>query len=99
MPDEDKEFVAFTVPGSTIVNAGVSSVFKSKDDPEDTMQIALTHRDLALIVFYMTFTARLFPELSIETASLMSKLIELAAFQEFLPWGDDEIKRFTRGDT
>lgn len=86
-----------TFPGSTIVAMGTYSTLNSKDDPEDTLQVALTHRDVAFIVFCTTFLIRAFPELSEACEGTMRKLIELSAAQGFLPWDDDEINDIMGG--
>lgn len=74
-----------------VVQMGVYSTLHSEDDPESTMQVALTHRDLAFIVFCTTFLIRAFPELGDACEKTMRKLIELSAAQGFLPWEEDEV--------
>lgn len=80
-----------TFPGSMVVQMGVYATLNSEDDPEETLQVALTQRDLAFIVFCTTFLIRAFPELSEACEKTMRKLIELSAAQGFLPWEEDEI--------
>lgn len=58
------------------------------DDPDDTMQLAVTKQELALIVFGGYLTLRLFPDLGGKLMRLNKRLMELSVAQEFLPTDD-----------
>lgn len=65
---------------------GVRSVEIANDDPQKTMQVAVTERELALWVFGLILVVRLFPEIVEVVEMSLTKLRELSAAQEFLPW-------------
>jgi len=88
---DSDDFDPGLIPGQLLVDMGVWSTLNAEHNPEDTMQVALTHRDLAFIVFCTTFLIRAFPELSEACEDTMRKLIELSAAQGFLPWEPGEI--------
>lgn len=73
-------------PGLWVVQKGIRAVAGEPDDPENTMLVALTQRDLATIVFTVCFCVRAFPETARATESLMKKLIEISAATGFAPW-------------
>jgi len=64
---------------------GIRSVAMNEDDPDNTMQIGVTQRELALITFGGYLVLKLFPELGGTCMRLQEKLIELSEAQEFLP--------------
>lgn len=69
---------------------GVHSIFHAKHDPEDTMQVALTERELAVLAFGTMLVSTMFPEVGRVGRDINGKLIELSMAQEFLPWTDAE---------
>jgi hypothetical protein len=58
------------------------------DDPEDTMQLALTKQEVALVVFGGFLVNRLFPDLGGKCMLLNQKMMELSVAQDFLPGND-----------
>jgi len=55
-----------------------------KHDPEDTLALAITQRELAILTFGIWLVARLFPEVSPGTLEpLLHRVQELAEAQEF----------------
>jgi hypothetical protein len=54
-------------------------------DPENTLSLALTQRDLALTVFGNMVLMHLFPELGGFIREFNGKLMEVGLAQEFLP--------------
>lgn len=79
------------LPGWQRYYVGVLSVIAQPDDPEETMQVALTHRDLALFTFGAMLVGTLFPECVEAVRITNKKLIELSAVQEFIPWEPGEV--------
>ena len=73
------------VNGGEFMHLGSLSVTEIPSNPDITMHVAVTHRELALLVFALVFPGRMFPELADDVASLIEKLQELSAAQEFLP--------------
>ena len=59
-------------------------VQEAANDPEDSLQMAVTRRELALLLFGALLIGRLFPELSMYCAELYQKLTELSEAQDFL---------------
>lgn len=56
-----------------------------KNDPEDSLLVSLTHRDLAHVTLGLWIISRLFPELVTEgLEGLLEKIQEVAGAQEFL---------------
>lgn len=72
-------------PGWQRHQIGVISVLHSRNDPDDTLTVALTHSELALVVFGAMMIHDLFPECRGHTASTLRKLGELSGAQKFLP--------------
>ena len=68
---------------------GVASVMQADDNPDTTMQVAMTEKDLALSSFGIMMVGVLFPECGKACRELGRKLVELSKAQEFLPWDDD----------
>lgn len=79
---EPEEFSPDT--GLDTIRMGVINVLTSSSDPQKTLQLALTHRELALIVGSLYFPARLFPELTGDVQGLIWKLEEINKAQGFL---------------
>lgn len=65
------------------LSMSVASVLYTEQDPEITLTVALTLRELNTLVLALYFPGRLFPELSDDVAGLIRKLQELGAAQEF----------------
>jgi hypothetical protein len=80
----------FRLPGYKRYALGALSVLNERHDPEDTMTLAVTHSELALITFSNMVTATLFPEVAERVVELNGKLIELSEAQAFLPWEPGE---------
>ncbi len=72
------------VSGGEFMHMGSRSVTTIPHNPDITMRVALTHRELALLVFALVFPGRLFPELVEDVVRLTDKFQELSAAQEFL---------------
>lgn len=91
MSDESDGWIDLSrIPGWQRYYLGVQSVARQPHDPEDTMQLAITHRELALFVFGVMLVGTLFPELRRAVIAANHKLIELSAAQDFIPWDDQE---------
>lgn len=67
---------------------GAVSIMQEKDDPDDTLQLALTHRELAAVAFGNLILNRFMPEFGGVLYKLQTKLRELATAQDFLPRDD-----------
>lgn len=78
-------------PGLTVMKLGVGSIRKAGNDPEHTMQVALTHRETAIIAFGNTILCYLFPELVDPCNEFARKMLEVGIAQEYLPdiYGDN----------
>jgi hypothetical protein len=63
----------------------VIAALTSSDDPENTLTVALTHKDLCLIVLGLITGCQLFPETGQDGALLLEKIEELIDAQGFLP--------------
>lgn len=78
--------------GAEMYWIGVRSIELAQEDPEDTMQVAVTHRDLAIIALGANLVIRLFPEVREQVGHTAAKLEELAHAQGFLPKpGDNDV--------
>lgn len=64
---------------------GVKSVVNSVHDPDNTMQVALTSRELALVAYGLFEVNRQVPEFGRLCHELVGKLVELSDAQAFLP--------------
>lgn len=76
--------------GLQVMKVGVATAELASNDPERTMQVALTELELHLIVFALYFPIQLFPELRPAYGALNQKLIELSDAQKFLEGDLDE---------
>jgi hypothetical protein len=56
-----------------------------KHDPEDTLNMALTHREVALLVTGLLLVEAMMPEFGEWADALFARLRELSDFQEFRP--------------
>lgn len=81
----DGWFDASQLPAHKRHAIGVQSILLSEDNPEETLQLALTHADLATVVFGVALIHDIFPEVSRYCVSLMRKLCEVTDAQAFLP--------------
>jgi hypothetical protein len=63
----------------------VVALCKADHDPENTLQVALTRRELTACSFGMILLTRMFPELGGIVHALIEKLGELGEAQEFFP--------------
>ena len=63
-----------------------------ESNPENTMMVALTQRDVALIAFATNVIMRLFPEVVSAVIELLAKMLELSDAQGFLPWREGEVE-------
>jgi flagellar assembly factor FliW len=70
--------------GLEVVLNGMKGIMDLSHDPENTLMVSLTHRELAMITFALFFPWRVFPEIAPEIDELCQKLIELTQAQEFL---------------
>jgi hypothetical protein len=67
---------------------GAVSIMQEKHDHDHTMQLAVTHRELAAIAFGNVLLNQLMPEFGGVVLELQMKLRELADAQDFLPKDD-----------
>jgi len=70
--------------GLEVIYNGMKAATNLPNDPENTLNVALTQRELGLITFALFFPWRIFPEISEEINELCEKLVELTVAQEFL---------------
>lgn len=75
---------------------GVYSVINAEDNPEKTMQLAVTEKDLALIAFSSMVTGMMFPEVGRHVSKMSLKLMEVSDAQDFLPWEPGELDNLKR---
>jgi hypothetical protein len=59
-------------------------VVHSPHDPEDTIQLALTRKELAMVLFGTQLVNALFPELVLVSRVLQNKVEEVGVAQEFM---------------
>lgn len=78
------------LPGWVRYRLGVDSVLHSDNDPEATLQVALTHAELAVLVFGAMLVITMFPECGPRSRATLRKLGELSDFQGFLPTMPDD---------
>ena len=73
-------------PGMDNYQLALKAVREAPSDPQNTLQLAITMKELALIMFGMHLVNDHFPETTVFVlASLLEKLEEVADAQEFLP--------------
>jgi hypothetical protein len=65
-------------------------VHRCEQDPEDTMHLTVTKKELGVILFALHFVHRIFPEMSKFVEGLCEKLEEISRHQEFLRKPDEE---------
>lgn len=70
---------------------GAASIVMSKDDPEDTLMLSLTEREVALFAFGNMVSAFLFPEFQQIVGRTNKKLIEVSNVQQFLDFEAGEL--------
>jgi hypothetical protein len=75
--------------GFDIIKLG-KVVSESESDPEHTMQLALTQRELGLVLFGLHFPYCLFPELQDDLRDLCKKIQEVGVAQEFIDFNKEE---------
>jgi hypothetical protein len=78
------------IPGIHRYMLGIQSIIEADNDPENTLQVALTQAELACCVFCTMLGATMFPELAIRIEALTTKLAELSDAQQFLPRGEED---------
>ena len=79
-------------PGLEVMKMGVKGIQSAPDDPDDTMNVALTRQECATIAFGNVLISMMFHELLDITAGLSMKMMELASAQNFLPELPDYLK-------
>lgn len=72
-------------PGLTVMKLGVGSVTKAQDDPENSMTLALTQRECAIVSFGNMLICYLFPELIDYCNQFANKMLEVGVAQDYLP--------------
>lgn len=78
------EWVALNgLPGMKRLQVAYISVIDAEDNPENTMQLALTARELSTILMGNMLISTLFGELGNVTGRLNLKLFELSKAQDF----------------
>lgn len=73
------------MPGHVRYRLLAKAILEEPNDPEQTLQVALTHAELATAVGGALLVATFFPECAERVSSLLKKLQELSKYQEFLP--------------
>lgn len=69
---------------------GVHTILHSENNPDDTLQLALTHADLATIVFGAMLVHDIYPETRAYAQGIMRNLGEVTQAQHFLPTYESE---------
>jgi hypothetical protein len=83
---EEGGFVSFgDIPSWKFIEWGAQSVLGVDDDPENTVFISLTARELALLVFAIVYTTNHIRELEEAAQGTLDKLREITEAQEFKP--------------
>jgi hypothetical protein len=72
-------------PGLDSYQLALRAIKGAPDDPENTLQLAVTMKEFATITFGLFLVNTLFPELAFSTSDILSKLEETTEAQEFLP--------------
>lgn len=63
----------------------MEAVSRAPDDPENTLMVQLTTRELCSVFFGLLLLNNLFPETAFIVDACLAKLEELSEAQEFLP--------------
>jgi hypothetical protein len=72
-------------PGMDSYQLALKAIKGAPDDPENTLQLAITMKELATITFGMFLVNTLFPELCFTVNDVLTKIEEVSEAQEFLP--------------
>lgn len=80
------------VPGGYLYPYAIVTIQQAPNDPENTLQVALTLQQLAVLGLSLSLATRLFPEIRSNINELSRKLSELSEAQEFLPSLDEDDK-------
>jgi hypothetical protein len=72
-------------PGKDNYALALRAVREAPSDPENTLQLAITMKELATITFGMFLVNTLFPELCFTVNDVLTKIEEVSEAQEFLP--------------
>ncbi len=79
-------FVHFDgIPTWKFIEWGARSVLEQESNPEETVFVSVTARELALLVFATVYTAKRIVELAPDANKLLDKLKELTEAQDFKP--------------
>jgi hypothetical protein len=72
-------------PGMDNYQLALKAITGASDDPENTLQLAITMKEFATVTFGMFLVNTLFPELAFVVGDVLNKLEEVSDAQEFLP--------------
>lgn len=88
-PTEDEWEYLKGLPGIVRINLGYAAVTEQPDDPDQTMTLALTHRETAVLVFGAILVHAMFHELGGVVFRFLSKVEEVSEAQNFLAVPDE----------
>ncbi len=72
------------MPSWDLYSLNALLVFAAEPDPEDTLQMAITRQEFAVMLWATLVLGRLFPETQNATLALYRKLTELSEAQDWL---------------
>jgi len=72
-------------PGMSYYKSALRAIADSPDDPENTLQLAITMRELATLTFGLYLVNTLFPEMAHVICDVLEKVEAVSEAQEFLP--------------
>lgn len=65
-------------------------VAEAENDPDETMQLALTRKEAGMVLFGLHFVHSLFPEMHDDVQAFCKKIAEVGLAQEFLNEEEDD---------
>lgn len=65
-------------------------ILNTENDPDETLQFAITKKELGTILFGLHFVHRMFPEHSEDIEALCAKIVEISEAQNFLDFNGGE---------
>ena len=73
-----------------ILSNGLFGAIEGSDDQDETMNLAITMDELAVVALGQFLVGRLFPEVAEVVNRLGNKMVEVSKAQAFLEWQDVE---------
>jgi hypothetical protein len=81
-----------------VLHAGFAGALEGDNNPDETLTLAVTMRELAVLSLGIVFAMRIVPECAETASELGMKIQEVSRAQEFLEWdGLEDWKREYEG--